>query len=418
MSFRCQAIVGAVVCSVLVACTAPTDGSQAAQPLISALPRALSGDEQVAANATTGFGLALFRTVNAQTARGANLALSPISASLALGLLMSGAEGQTLTETRQTLGFGDRPLPEVNAAYKALIPLLSSLDPSVKMTFANAAWFDTGTPPTATYTQTVSDAFSAKVTTARFSDPSTIRTINDWVSASTNGRIPTIIETLGGDDIAVLINATYFKGRWRSQFDAQNTRPIAFNVSASESPMVSTMIAENGLLRFGQLPDATRIGELPYGGDAFVMDVIVPPQGKLEALIDSLTPARWRAMLAALPDSSQTLPIHLPKFRLESKRELIPGLTALGMSRTFYSAELRPMFGTLTANTEVSSVLQKVFVDVNEEGTEAAAVTAITIRTTSGGIYGFIVDSPFLFVIRERLTGTILFIGKVVRPTT
>ncbi len=412
-------ILAALAVAGLSACTGPTDASQSAQPIIRALPRALSGDEQVAATATTEFGLALFRAVNARTARDASLALSPISASLALGMLLNGAEGETLTQVRSTLGFGDRPVAQVNAAYKALIPLLSALDPSVKMTFANAAWFDVGTPASSAFTQAISDVFAGRVSALPFTAPSTVTTINSWVSAATNGKITTIVDRLSGDDVALLVNATYFKGRWRSQFDASNTRPLPFSVTASVTAQVPTMSSEQGLLRGAALADGTLIGELPYGGDAFVMDLIVPPQGKLEATIDSLTPARWRAMLARLPDSASSVRIQLPKFRLEMSRMLHDDLARLGMPRPFLlgGAQLSPMFSAPTGPLHISSVLQKIFVDVNEEGTEAAAVTSITVRVTSA-TSGFVVDRPFLFIIRDRLTGTLLFMGKVVRPVT
>jgi serine protease inhibitor len=412
-----QLLLAALAVAGLGACTGPTDGSQAAQPVITALPRALSGDEQVAATATTEFGLALFRSVNARTARDSNLALSPISASLALGMLLNGAEGETMTQVRSTLGFGDRPVAQVNAAYKALVPLLSSLDPSVKMTFANAVWFDVGAPPSATFTQSITDVFAGRVSSLPFSAPSTVTTINQWVSDATNAKITKIVERFSGDDVALLVNATYFKGRWRSQFDPKDTRPLPFSVTASVTAQVPTMSNTAGLVRLGRLPDGTQIGELPYGGDAFVMDIIVPPQGKLESTIDSLTPARWRAMLALLPDSAGKLQIQLPKFRLEVTRTLNDDLARLGMPRPFNrgGAQLAPMFSVVPGPLSISAVLQKIYVDVNEEGTEAAAVTSIGVITTSLPP-ALIVDRPFLFVIRDRLTGTLLFMGKVVRP--
>jgi serine protease inhibitor len=403
----------------LTACVGPTDESQSAQPIISALPRPLSGDEQVAATATTDFGLALFRSVNARTARDSNLALSPVSASIALGMLLNGAEGETLTQVRGTLAFGDRSVAQVNAAYKALIPLLSTLDPSVKMTFANAAWFDSRTPASAAFTQSIAAAFAGRVSTLQLTAPSTVNTINTWVSDATNAKITSIVNGFTADDVALLVNATYFKGRWRSQFDASNTRTLPFSVSASVTSQVPTMSNEHGLVRGAGLPDGTMIGELPYGGDAFVMDVIVPPQGKLEAMVDSLTPARWRSMLALLPDSATNIRVQMPKFRLEVARTLNEDLARLGMPRPFLlgGAQLAQMFSAPTEPLHISSVRQKIFVDVNEEGTEAAAVTS-TLITVSSVSRGFVVDRPFLFAIRDRLTGTLLFMGKVVRPAS
>ena len=410
-------VIAAVSLMTVGACSSPTDDSQKAQPVINALPRALTAEEQLAATATTDFGLALFRTVNARTARDSNLALSPISASLALGMLMNGAELETLDQVRRTLTYGDRPVPLANAAYKALIPLLTTLDPSVKMTFANAAWFDSSAAPSVSFSQAISNSFDARVSLLRLTAPSTVPTINAWVSAATNARIPKIVESFTSDDIALLVNATYFKGRWRAQFDPARTQPATFQVSPSVSIQVPTMANDKALVRLSRSGNNTVVGEIPFGGDAFAMTIVMPPLGGLEAMIDSLTPARWRELIYALPRVSDTLTVRLPKFRIETTRKLNADLTALGMPRPFINAQLNPMFVTPSSQRVISSVLQKVFVEVNEEGAEAAAATSIGIGATSLPP-SLIVNRPFLFVIRERLTGTILFMGKVVRPVT
>ena len=413
---RCALLAACV--ALVTACTSPTEGGGRSQPVITALPRALSADELVAATATTQFGLSLFREVNAGTARGQNLTLSPISASLALGMLMNGAEGETLDQVRATLGFGTRSVAAINAAYGALVPLLTTIDPSVTMQFANATWFDTRHPPSSSFTQAITAAFGAKSLAVSFQSPSTLTTINGWVSTSTRGRITSIVDALDPNTIAMLINATYFKGSWRAKFDERDTRPGQFFVTPSAPLTVPMMQTEEGLGRTGALADGTVIAELPYGGDAFVMDLVMPPAGRLESMLDSLTPSRWNVMLAALGSQALPIPIRMPKFRMEVERELSPALTALGMPRSFMNAQLGPMFATPPDGAvRVSSVLQKVFVDVNEEGTEAAAVTAVTVVATSlGPPRMLVIDRPFLFVIRERLTGAILFLGKVVRP--
>ncbi len=401
---------------VVVACTSATEGTSTAQPLITALPRALSSDEQLAATATTNFGLALFRTVNARTARDSNLALSPASASLALGMLMVGSEGETLEQVRRTLGFGSRPVADVAASYKALIPLLTTLDPSVTMAFANSAWLNIGSPPSTTFRETLTDAFGARIESLPFAAPATLTTINRWVSNATNARIPTILDELDPSALAVLINATYFKGQWRSKFDAAETRMADFRLSTSNTIRVPTMSAAKGLVRFNQSDSGVVVGELPFGGDAFVLTLVMPPAGTLESFVDSLTPARWQALLARLPAQSGTRLVQMPKFRLEGKRTLNDDLAALGMPSPFERAQLDPMFQSPAPNRAISQVVQKVFVDVNEEGAEAAAATAVEIIPVSLPP-SLIVDRPFLFAIRDRLSGTILFLGKVVRPT-
>lgn len=399
----------------LAACTSPTDASQSAQPVITRLPRALSADEQVAATATTDFGLRLFREVNARTARDSNLTLSPVSASLALGMLLAGSEGETFDQIRTTLTFGPRSGVAINDAYRTLVPLLTTIDPSVQMQFANAVWFSNSTPPSTSFSQALQTAFAAKTTVADLRNPATLDAINDWARTNTNGRIPKVLNRIDPDQVALLLNATYFKGSWRTQFDKAATRTMPFYTTPSAPLNVPTMRTEKGLVRLGYDTDGTLIAELPYGGDAFVMDIVMPPAGKLESTIDSLTPARWRALLGRLPDSLVTLTVQLPKFRLETSRELKDALSIMGMPRPFANAQLGPMFAAPLENLAVSTVLQRVFVDVNEEGTEAAAVTVVGIIMVSLPPAA-IIDRPFLFVIRERLTGTILFMGKVLRP--
>jgi serine protease inhibitor len=400
----------------LSACASVADSDGGTQPLLTALPRALSADEQIAATATTEFGLALLRRVNSGALRDSNLALSPVSASVALGMLMNGAEQETQAEIRRTLGFGTRDISQINAAYRALLPLLTTLDPSVTMRFANAAWFGEKTPPSAVFQRTLVDAFNANVQAVRFEDQATVNIINNWASGATNGRIPSIFDRFVGDELAVLANATYFKGKWRSQFSADATRPGQFRTGTSTSISVPMMNTPSGLYRAGQTPDGGLIAELPFGGDAFVMTIVRPPIGTLNTVIDSLTPARWNALLARLPVESTTDQLTLPKFRLETSRELGGDLSALGMPRAFRrDAQLNAMFATPVIDAAVTSVKQKVFVDINEEGGEAAAVTAVTIRPVSTS-FGLIINQPFLFAIRERLTGTVLFFGKVLRP--
>jgi len=147
-----------------------------------------------------------------------------------------------------------------------------------------------------------------------------------------------------------------------------------------------------------------------------VMTLVMPPAGTLESFVDSLTPARWQALLARLPAQSETLLVQVPKFRLEVTRKLNDDLAALGMPGPFANAQLNPMFQSPASNRVISEVVQKVFVDVNEEGAEAAAATAVGIIADALPP-SLIVDRPFLFAIRDRLSGTILFLGKVVRPT-
>ena len=184
-----------------------------------------------------------------------------------------------------------------------------------------------------------------------------------------------------------------------------------FRLSTSNTIRVPTMSSAKGLVRLSQ--GGTVVNELPFGGDAFVMTLVMPPAGTLTSFVDSLTPARWQSLLARLPLQSDTLLVQLPKFRLVVTRKLNDDFAALGMPSPFMRAQLNPMFHSPASNQALSQVVQKVFVDVYEEGAEAAAATAVEIIPISLPPT-LIVDRPFLFAIRDRLSGTILFFGNVV----
>jgi serine protease inhibitor len=267
------------------------------------------------------------------------------------------------------------------------------------------------------YAPTIREVFNAEARTLDFGAPSALSTINGWVSAQTRTRIPTILDAIDGDAVLYLVNAIYFKGNWRSQFDPGRTRADSFAIRPGVRRPIrmmsnDAMESRVALVGAGQ----TLVVELPYGGDAWAMTIVMPPLGTIETLADTITAAGWAANVAQLtPGAPGRGLVELPKFRAEVRRELVPALRALGMSSAMWP--VADFTGMLEPGgpTGISIVVQKTFVDVNEEGTEAAAATAVGIVTTSLPP-SFRIDRPFLFAIRERLSGTMLFVGKIVHP--
>jgi serpin B len=212
-----------------------------------------------------------------------------------------------------------------------------------------------------------------------------------------------------------LMNAIYFKGNWREEFDPKRTTAADFTTNRNQV-VSAQMMTRRGGFRLRRLSVGTTAVELPYGGDAFVMTAILPPDNAdINTFIDALTPQVLDVLTTDMDDPRMLL--HLPKFRLSWEDEFNNELKSLGMQRAFEpdGADFTPLSARLGHSLYISKVRQKTFVDVNEEGTEAAAVTSVDIGVTS---FPPSIDfnRPFVFVIRERLTGTILFVGKIVKP--
>lgn len=404
----------ALVLGTAIACSDPT-AAQRAPGLITALPRQLAPSEQAIAASTNEFAFNLLQAVNRSTPD-SNVFISPLSASMALGMALNGAATETYDEMRSALGMQARPQAELNGGYQNLIGLLRSLDKSVDFRIANAVWYrDTFGPSIApAFLNDAKQYFDASVAGLNFASPQATATINDWVKTGTNGKIDKIIDQIPSEMIMYLMNAIYFKGAWREPFDPRQTRDAEFTTHRGARLNVKMMTRKGGF-RFRSGTDAMAL-ELPYGGDAFVMTILVPPAtADINAFVASLNLNRWQAATDGLAESSFDL--YLPKFKLAWKDELNDELQSLGMVRAFVpdGADFTRLSPTAGRHLYVSEVLQKTFVEVNEEGTVAAAVTSVGIGVTSLPPSAR-VDRPFVFAIRERLSGTVLFIGKIVRP--
>src|SRR5687768_11673759 len=260
----------------LGACSATDPGR--APDLLTALPRDLTADELRVSQAANAFTLSLFRGLNAAQPD-SNVFVSPLSVSFALGMAMNGAEDQTFDEMRRTLGFGAATLDEINRGYAGLMALESGLDATTTFTIANSVWIRQGLPVRQSFTDQVRATFDAEVRTSPF-DASTITAVNGWVSEQTKGRIPTILDEIRDEDVMFLINAIYFKGTWRDQFDRSKTVNAPFQ-SIDGPQTVPTMNREDGegKVRLAFMTDGTRVGELLYGNGAFAMTILIPASG-------------------------------------------------------------------------------------------------------------------------------------------
>jgi len=395
-----------------VACSGATEPRPQPSPVLEALPRALSAGEQKIIAANNEFSFSLFRQLGAAESD-SNVFVSPLSASMALGMAMTGASGTTFDEMRATLGFGTTSESEIDQGYKSLITLLRGLDPGVDFRIANSIWTREGFPVTPAFLDAGRTWFDAQAASLDFASPTAVKSINDWVSTATAGKIPTILDQIKSDEVMFLINAIYFKGSWRAKFDPALTIDAPFHGIAGDQPM--KLMHREGTIRYMQTPAFSAV-DLPYGNSAYSMSVVLPNVGQsVDAVLASLRTDTWSAWTTQFQDAE--LDLHLPRLALTWERMLIPDLQALGMRAAFQAggadfSRISPLGDRLF----ISTVKQKTYVNVNEEGTEAAAVTNVGISLTSAPLRTqFRVDRPYVFVIRERLSGTILFLGAIRR---
>jgi serine protease inhibitor len=396
------------------ACSDPPTGPGGAAPdSLKVLPRALSEGEQQAIAASNRFAFDLFRSVNARFAD-TNLFISPLSASVALGMTLNGADGETFEGMRQALRIDETDRSRINAAYRDLIALLLELDPSVDMRIANAIWYRNTFPFHQTFFDTVSHYFGARVAGLDFGDPATVTRINAWVDTATASKITKVIDDISDEIVMLLMNAIYFKGSWRSQFDPAQTQNAPFATERGTSYSARMMHLGEQEVALATLNGARAV-DLPYGRAAFTMTAVLPPAGTdVDTFISTFDQSQWEAIVGALHQTKAA--VYLPKFRMEWKDNLNADLIAMGMENAFCQgcADFT-LLSPVGRDLFISFVTQNTFVNVNEEGTEAAAVTTVGVRVTSAPP-SIRFDRPFVFVIRERLSGTILFMGKVAVP--
>jgi serpin B len=369
------------------------------------------------ASANSKFGFKLYSEVLKQSA-GKNVFISPASIGLCLAMTYNGAQGETQTEMARALEVHGMDLDQLNQAYSRLKAALASADPKVQLEIANSLWARMGVNFKQDFIERNRKFFNAEVTALNFGDPAAPSRINSWVSDKTHGKITEIVDSISPDTILFLINAIYFKGQWSKKFDPVKTKEEAFN-TAGGSPKRVPMMTQTGKYQYFESPDFQSVS-LPYGNGRVSMYVFLPAQGRsLNELHRQLTAQRWEEWMDEFAETDGS--ISLPRFKLEYEITLNDALKAIGMAAAFDAG--RADFSGMADQTEriyISRVKHKTFAEVNEEGTEAAAVTSTEMRTTSAmrprKPFRMVVDRPFFFAIRDNETGTVLFMGSILDP--
>ncbi len=361
------------------------------------------------------FGLELFREIRARAPAEENIFISPLSVGAALAMVYNGSAGATEAAIRETLQLGTLSLPEVNDGYRLLFDRLGSLDAAVEFLPANSIWYSRNLDVKQEFLDLNREFFGAELTAVDFADPSTPPAINGWVSDRTAGRIEEIVDAaIDPTVIMYLINAVYFNGNWTIWFDRELTAARPFRLADGRVKQVA-MMTYPGPQELGRFSDEEVDAiDLPYGNQAYSMTIVMPAaDGDLEALVASLDYARWQEIVMGLAGTGTN--VLLPKFKLEYELEMGEVLRRLGMEIAFSAAA--DFSKICDGGMFISRVKHKAFVDVNERGTEAAAATAVELKRGMRPTV-FAVDRPFVFAIRERSSGTILFMGLIADPTS
>ncbi len=365
-------------------------------------------------NSSNTFGLYLLHDLIDSTQSSENIFISPLSISLALTMTYNGAAGQTAIDMQKTLGYEGMSKEDINKTCKELINIILNLDPKVVMEIANSIWYRNSFTVKPDFINLNKDYFNAEVHPADFNSSETVNLMNDWVKNKTHEKIDKIIDQIDPDAIMYLINAIYFKGTWKYRFETKNTKKESFYLADGNTFDTDFMVQQDTFKYMSN--DLLSAVELPYGDGKFSM-VIMLPQTKKTYLdvIQNLNATNWDSWNSAM--KPQDVQIHLPKFKFSYEKELNKNLDRMGMGIAF--GDQADFSNISDAGLFISFVLHKSFVEVNEEGTEAAAVTIVGIVGTSnmGPTYKIMyVNKPFVFAIKENTTNSILFIGLVKQP--
>ena len=414
--------------SMLGACSSSVSIEEAGEPKYVNMyqevkPVRLTAEQTVFANDNNAFTLNFFQSLNGKM-KNRSIICSPLSITYVLSMVNDGATGTTEQELEQTLGFHKGGIQAVNDYCKNLIDNLPHVDEKVQLNIANAIFVNDKYQLKKLFKQNMANYYDAKAEALDFSSPSTLDRINGWCDEKTRGMIPTILERVDPRTVSYLLNAIYFKAEWASMFEKNETREETFTTPDGETrvPLMHQNVYMN-YLRNNQYAAVS----IPYGNGQWMMTVMLPEDGKTtDDVISSLAASGWSTDFLKNPlreARRYAVDLKLPRFETAFDTDdaggLIELLKGMGIRRAFdgNSAEIPNMCEN--GNLYISMMKQKAKIKVNEEGSEAAAVTIAGVNCTSAGgdtqeppKATFHANRPFVYVIHEQSSGVILFVGK------
>jgi len=362
------------------------------------------------------FGLDLYRHISDYEKDAENLMVSPLSVALALAMTYNGAETTTRTAMENTLQLKGFTREEINEAYRSLVEGLVSLDPKVLLEIANSIYYRKGFQVEDNFVTINQKNYDAEISSLDFSSHAALDVINGWVNKKTHGKIPEILKEITPQQVMFLLNAIYFKGIWTKEFNLKSTAEFPFfreDGSRVNLPFMSRFDTLDYLSN--ELFSAIRI---TYGSGKYNMIVFLPQDGKTtNDLTNQLNQDNWNTWLKQFRETKK-VEIRLPRLKFAYEIKLNDVLTEMGMGIAFTGAA---DFTGINrgGGLNIDYVKHKTFVEVNEEGTEAAAVTIVAIEKTISDPdkIRFTADKPFLFAVTEKSSGAILFLGTVRDPS-
>jgi serpin B len=367
-------------------------------------------------DASNQFGFALLRELR-EDKEAENLLLSPASITLALAMTFNGAAAETESAMAKAMSLQGMDKGTLNQAVLDLRQSLQNIDPKVELTIANSLWARQGVTFKSSFLDVNRRYFGAQVSVLDFADPEAPQAMNRWVDSNTRGKIKKMVDNISPRTVMFLLNAIYFHGKWQKPFDKALTQEKPFHLANGEQKPVP-MMAQVG--RFAYLKGENfQMVSLPYGAGRISMVIALPDEGTtLSEWLTALDAKQWKEWTSRLVLSDGEL--QLPRFKMDDDKVLNDALKAMGMDVAFtpdradftHMRDERDLF--------LEKVHHKAVVDVNEEGTEAAAVTSVQVGVTSvqqpRPPFKMVVDRPFFFAIRDTRTGIVLFMGAVYEP--
>ena len=345
-----------------------------------------------------------------------NIFISPASLAIALNIVYNGAGGETQEAIAKTLELQGTNLQEINQANADLKASLNNPDPKVQLSIANSLWTKESIPFKPEFLQIIQNFYQAEVKNLNFSNPTAPSMINNWVNQSTNGKIDKIVDVIEPNTTFILLNAIYFKGNWTEQFPKEATQLRPFTLldgTQKQHPMMRHQDSASFPYYENELFQAV---SLPYGEGRMSMYIFLPNQGvSLKTFYEKLNAENWQQWMNQFnnfDNSGGEVLISLPRFKLEYAIDLKDALKALGMEIAF--TKEANFSGMTSSSVSIDKIKHKTFVEVNEEGTEAAAVTEV--GGVRSGPIEMNVNRPFFLAIRDNQTGNILFVGSIVEP--
>lgn len=360
------------------------------------------------------FAFDFFRANQQTDNTAANKLVSPLSIYLALGMACNGAAHATQDSIEKALRLKNLTLDDLNKTSQALMQQLPLADNKVELSIANSIWYRQGFQPLPGFLDITQKDYAATVRALDFANPASVATINKWASDNTKQKIPQILGNISANDLLYLINAVYFKGTWKYQFNKNDTKNADFyraDQSAVSAPFMYAHQTPLGYFR----NDSLQMVQLPYGAGNFTMYVLLPGANlTATTLLAGLNAASFQSWKDK--SSPTAMDLFMPKFSYRYTIDnMQPALSLMGMGIAF--SNQADFSGMYTIPVQITKAIHKTYINTNEEGTEAAAVTAIGMGTTSSMPLSVNLNHPFIYIIQEKTSGAILFTGLVNDPT-